>query len=334
MDLRLPIAITLGDPAGIGPEIVVRLFQQGLPHPAVVVGDLGAVKRAVTLLNAGIEILQVPPDDIRGSTEQRLPLIATSDVGGAIEWGVVDGRAGKAACDAIVAGAKLALAGKVAGIVTAPINKEAMVAGGAWLTGHTELLADISGNPYVAMMLLNDELRVILVSAHLSLSDAITAVTRDTVERTIRFADEACRSLGLETPRIAVAGLNPHAGENGLFGREEIAIIAPAVQAAQNEGLDVTGPYSPDTVFMRALRGEFDIVVAQYHDQGLIPIKLYGLDRGVNVTVGLPFVRTSVDHGTAFEIAGQGKADPASLRAAFDLAVAMSSRMAEDESDA
>ena len=298
------------------------------------IGDLGAVKRAIALFKADLEIVQLPPGQITGAIEHRLPILVTSDVGGAIAWGQVDARAGAAALQAIVTGAKLAREGKVAGIVTAPINKEAMVAAGSHFPGHTELLAAESNTPHVSMMLLNDELRVLLVSVHVSLRDALAAVTIENELRAIRYAQQACLSLGIAKPRIAVAGLNPHASENGLFGGEEASVIAPAIAAATSEGINASGPFSPDTVFMRARRGEFDIVVAQYHDQGLIPIKLHGLDRGVNVTVGLPFVRTSVDHGTAFEIAGQGRADPASLRAAFDLAAAMSSRNAERDLDA
>jgi 4-hydroxythreonine-4-phosphate dehydrogenase len=173
------------------------------------------------------------------------------------------------------------------------------------------------------MMLMNDELRVILVSIHVSLRQAIEAVDGEGESRTIRLAHRACRQLGIPAPRIAVAGLNPHAGEGGLFGSEDRDIIAPAVARARAEGMDVTGPLAPDTVFMRARRGEFDIVVAQYHDQGLIPVKYLGIDHGVNITVGLPFVRTSVDHGTGFDIAGQGIADPSSLRVALSHAAAL-----------
>ena len=173
------------------------------------------------------------------------------------------------------------------------------------------------------MMLANDELRVLLVSIHLSLADAVRAVTPEAEMRAIRLAESATRAFGIARPRVAVAGLNPHAGENGMFGREDLDVIAPAVAEARRAGIDASGPWPGDTVFMRARRGEFDVVVAQYHDQGLIPIKYLGLDEGVNITVGLPFVRTSVDHGTAFDLAGTGRADPASLRAAFRQAVAM-----------
>jgi 4-hydroxythreonine-4-phosphate dehydrogenase len=205
--------------------------------------------------------------------------------------------------------------------VTAPLSKEAMKAAGLTYPGHTEILADKSGTSDFAMMLANDELRVILVTIHVALRQAIELVTRERVLRTIHLAERACRAYGIKRPRIAVAGLNPHAGEGGMFGTEDDSEIAPAVGDARRQGIDASGPWPGDTIFMRARRGEFDIVVAQYHDQGLIPVKYLGIEQGVNVTVGLPFVRTSVDHGTAFDIAGLGKADHASLRYALDQAV-------------
>jgi 4-hydroxythreonine-4-phosphate dehydrogenase len=215
-------------------------------------------------------------------------------------------------------------AGAARAIVTAPIHKEALAAAGVPFPGHTEMLQALATPPggtppAVRMMLANDELRVVLVTIHVALRRAIDAVTYDAVLETLRIA-HAAASRWLPAPRIAVAGLNPHAGEGGLFGDEEIRIIAPAVQAACAEGIVASGPYAPDTVFMRARRGEFDLVVAMTHDHGLIPVKYLGVEQGVNVTLGLPFVRTSPDHGTAFDIAGQGRADPASLIAAVHAA--------------
>ncbi|MFT4101476.1 MAG: 4-hydroxythreonine-4-phosphate dehydrogenase PdxA, partial [Burkholderiaceae bacterium] len=214
-----------------------------------------------------------------------------------------------------VAATRACLDGRARALVTAPISKAAMQAAGHHYPGHTELLAELAGGLPVRMMLANHELRTVLVSIHVSLRDALAAVTRDNVLETIRIADRSLRRIGLpRAPRIAVAGLNPHAGEGGLFGREEIDTIAPAIAAARAQGIDAHGPIAPDTVFMRA-RGlaEFDVVVAMYHDQGLIPVKYLGLDQGVNITLGLPFIRTSPDHGTAYDIAGRGIADPASL---------------------
>jgi len=310
MSELLPVGITMGDAAGIGPEIIVKLLAQGLPAPAVVYGDAGVLQRTAHRLGLAIDNVSVVsccpplPDD--------LPV------------GQIDARAGRAAYDYVCAATDDALAGRLRAVVTAPLSKAAMQAGGIDYPGHTEILADRSGVQDFAMMLANDTLRVLLVTIHIPLAEVPAAVTREAERRAIRLAHQACLRLGIAYPRVAVAGLNPHAGEEGKFGREDIDVIAPAIAAARaEEGIDASGPWPGDTVFMRARQGEFDIVVAQYHDQGLIPVKYLGIDEGVNVTVGLPFVRTSVDHGTAFDIAGRGIADPRSLRAALDLALAM-----------
>ncbi|MDA8248754.1 MAG: 4-hydroxythreonine-4-phosphate dehydrogenase PdxA, partial [Rhodospirillales bacterium] len=218
------------------------------------------------------------------------------------------------------------MAGRIAALVTAPISKAAWHAAGIGFPGHTELLAARAGVSEFAMMLANDELRVVLVSIHVPLAEAIRLVTPAAELRAIRLAAAAARRFGIARPRVAVAGLNPHAGEDGLFGAEDRAVIAPAVAAARAEGIDASGPWPGDTVFARARTGAFDVVVAQYHDQGLIPVKYLGLDQGVNVTLGLPFVRTSPDHGTAFDIAGTGRASDASLRAAVRMAARMTER--------
>jgi 4-hydroxythreonine-4-phosphate dehydrogenase len=215
---------------------------------------------------------------------------------------------------------ELASAGRVGAIATAPLNKEAMHLAGHKYPGHTEILAELTGTEDYAMMLVTDELKVIHVSTHVSLREAIERVKPERELAVIRLAHDSLRRLGVENPKVAVAGLNPHAGENGLFGTEDLERIAPAVEEAKAKGIEASGPWPPDTVLMRARRGEFDVVVVQYHDQGHIPVKLMGFDTGVNVTVGLPFFRTSVDHGTAFDIAGTGEADHASMRAAIDLA--------------
>jgi 4-hydroxythreonine-4-phosphate dehydrogenase len=215
-------------------------------------------------------------------------------------------------------GVELAIAGDVSALVTAPLNKEALRLAGLPYPGHTEILAELSGSADYTMMMVNRQLRVALVTIHQSLRDAVESLSIDRELATIRLADDALRRAGVRQPRIAVAGLNPHAGENGLMGREDLDIIAPAIEVARGEGIDATGPWPGDTVFLRARTGEFDLVVAQYHDQGLIPIKYLGIEHGVNVTIGLPFVRTSVDHGTAFDIAGTGKADHTSLLTALN----------------
>jgi 4-hydroxythreonine-4-phosphate dehydrogenase len=249
---------------------------------------------------------------------------------GQVPFGRVDARAGRAAAACIAEAVRLVQAGQARGIVTAPIHKEALAAAGVAYPGHTEMLQALAAEPGsppppVRMMLANDELRTVLVTIHLSLRHAIDAVTFDAVLQTLRIAHQAARRFGIRAPRLGVAGLNPHAGEGGLFGDEELRIIGPAVEAARAEGLDARGPFAPDTVFMRARHtaahpGEFDLVVAMTHDHGLIPVKYLGVEQGVNVTLGLPFVRTSPDHGTAFDIAGQGRADPASLIAALRMA--------------
>lgn len=249
-------------------------------------------------------------------------VVACSTLPDDLPIGRIDARAGLAAHNAIVRASQDAIAGQIAAVVTAPIHKEALRAAGIHHPGHTEILAELAGAPDVRMMLANHELRTILVTIHVSLREAIEKITVAAVFDTIAIAHRGLQTLGIAHPRIAVAGLNPHAGEGGLMGREEIEIIAPAIAQARAQGIDASGPWPGDTVFMRA-RGfrDFDVVVAMYHDQGLIPVKYLGIEQGVNLTVGLPFIRTSVDHGTAFDIAGQGIADARSLRAAIDLAI-------------
>jgi 4-hydroxythreonine-4-phosphate dehydrogenase len=318
---RLPIAITMGDPCGIGPEIIAKLYTDvaSLP-PTLVLGDEGMIQRAIRLLDLPLNIRVIDsPEDFQ-SMPGTVNVISLSQLPEDIPFGQLDARAGKAAFDYIRAGIDLALQKRIRAIVTAPINKEALRMAGFHYPGHTEILADFSGTKDFAMMLMNDDLRVILVTIHVSLREAIEQLTLEAELRTIRLAHRAMTQLGIARPRIAVAGLNPHAGEHGLFGDEDEAIVRPAVEQARTEGIEVSGPWPGDTVFMHARQGRFDIVVAQYHDQGLIPVKYLGVDEGVNVTVGLPFVRTSVDHGTAFDIAGTGKASEASLRVAVEQA--------------
>jgi len=334
MMARRPLLVTMGDAAGIGPEIVVRAFVEGAAKGCVVVGDPGVMQRAAALVRPlGVPIAVIDsPGEIDLAPPGALPLVVPSGLPpglAACRWGVVDAACGAAAARCIEHAAAGVRAGEAAAVVTAPIHKEALAAAGIGYPGHTEMLqalaADGGPAPPVRMMLANDELRVVLVTIHLSLRRAIDAVTYDAVLQTLRIADAAARRFGVAAPRIAVAGLNPHAGEGGLFGDEEQRVIAPAVAAACAEGIDARGPFAPDTVFMRARdtpshRGEFDLVVAMTHDHGLIPVKYLGVESGVNVTLGLPFVRTSPDHGTAFDIAGLGRADAASLSAAIRMA--------------
>lgn len=324
----LPIAITMGDACGIGPEIIAKLFADPAPLPrALVLGDEGILKRAIQILSLPLQLHVIDsPEDFQ-ATADTINVIPFSHLPEDLPFGQLDARAGKAAYDYIRAGIDLALQKRIRAVVTAPINKEAMRLADIHYPGHTEILADFSGTKDFAMMLMNDDLRVILVTIHVSLRQALEQVTMESELRTLRLAHQAMTQLGIARPRIAVAGLNPHAGEHGMFGSEDEAIIRPAIQQAQAEGIDVSGPWPGDTVFMNARKGQFDVVVAQYHDQGLIPVKYLGLEEGVNITVGLPFVRTSVDHGTAFDIAGTGKASHASLRVAVEQAAMLTKHM-------
>jgi len=319
-----PLGITMGDAAGIGPEIIVRCFAQGLPAPAVVYGDAGTMRRAAGLLGQDVEIIEIAGPLQARCAPGTIEVVACSlALPAALAPGKVNADAGRGAYDYLCAAIDDAMAGRLRAIVTAPLNKHSMHLADIDQPGHTEILAERSGTADYAMMLANDELRVLLVTIHVALSQVPPLITPEAELRAIRLADRACRQMGVKRPRIAVAGLNPHAGEDGKFGREDIDVIAPAIAQAKAEGLEASGPWPGDTIFMRARRGEFDIVVAQYHDQGLIPVKYLGVDHGVNVTVGLPFIRTSVDHGTAFDIAWQGKADHESLMHAFNLALRM-----------
>jgi 4-hydroxythreonine-4-phosphate dehydrogenase len=346
LPLDLPIAITLGDPAGIGPETIVKAFRDApdLTRGCFVVGDVATLRRAAGVVaGAGValpvavlanvqEALACPP--------RCLPVWQISSV--ALEgvqlapFGLVSAKAGQLAGDCVVWAANAALRGEVAAMVTAPLNKAALSLAGASydaFPGHTELLQALAAahlrRPVsqlpVRMMLANDELRVVLVSIHVSLRQALAAVTFDQVLESLLITHRSLQAILGRAPRIGVAGLNPHAGEGGLFGREELDIIGPAVMAARAQGVLASDPIAPDTVFMRARAqsgqtGEFDVVLAMYHDQGLIPVKYLGVDKGVNVTLGLPLVRTSPDHGTAFDIAGTGKADASSLIEAIRVA--------------
>ena len=320
------VAVTMGDPAGIGPEIIARAFADPdfrNENRALVVGDARILERAIRLLELPLQINAVAEPESAEFGPGAVDVLAETELPEDLPFGELEARAGDAAFRYVEKATELASAGRVAAIATAPLNKEAMHLAGHLYPGHTEILAELTGTRDYAMMLVTDELKVIHVSTHVSLREAIERARPERELAVIRLAHESLRKLGYDEPKIAVAGLNPHAGENGLFGTEDAEQIAPAVAAAVEEGMDATGPWPPDTVLMRGRRGEFDVVVVQYHDQGHIPVKLMGFDTGVNVTVGLPFFRTSVDHGTAFDIAGTGKADPASLRAALALARAL-----------
>ena len=342
--MTLPLAITMGDAAGIGPEIIAKAFRDAPEalRGCFVAGDVATLRRAAAIVQgAGVPLpvaLIERPTDALAVPPRCVPVLQVVEPPAVpVPLGRISAVAGRMAGDAVDWAARAALRGDIAGLVTAPLHKEALSAAGAPYArypGHTELLQAVAaehlGKPVaelpVRMMLANDELRTVLVSIHLSLRDAIEKVTVGNILQTLRIAHTSVGAALQRQPRIAVAGLNPHAGEGGLFGREEIEAIAPAIAQARAEGIDAQGPFAPDTVFMRA-RGfaEFDVVVAMYHDQGLIPVKYLGVEQGVNVTLGLPLVRTSPDHGTAFDLAGSGRADAASLLAA----VRMARRMAQ-----
>jgi 4-hydroxythreonine-4-phosphate dehydrogenase len=306
-DFMKKIALTMGDPAGIGPETIAMLYRDHVAHmtDVLVYGDAAVMRRAGQLV--GVDSSCITLVQTGGAfSEYSLP-----------NYGVIDRAAGLAAANAVEAATHAALRGDVAAIVTAPLHKEALALAGVDFPGHTEMLQSLCGHPPVRMMLANDELRTVLVSIHVPLREALDSLSTQAILETIHITYDFLSRTGIQNPRIAVAGINPHAGERGLFGREEIDIIAPAIEAAKALGIRASGPFAPDTVFMRARRtpvqNEFDVVIAMYHDQGLIPVKYLGLDAGVNVTLGLPIIRTSPDHGTAFDIAGTKKADPRGL---------------------
>jgi 4-hydroxythreonine-4-phosphate dehydrogenase len=333
------LALTMGDACGIGPEIIVKYWLErgDATRGVLVVGDLGVMRRAAGWLLPGRRLQVVPLDTVAQALELAPGGLGVWAPPGlpadllAAPLGQVDVRAGQAAAACIREAVRLAQQGLVDGIVTAPLNKEALAMAGEPYPGHTELLQAegtlVGQAPApVRMMLANDELKTVLVTIHVAMRRALDQITREAVLETIRITHASARGWGMPRPRIAVAGLNPHAGEGGLFGDEEITAIGPAIEAARAEGIDATGPHAPDTVFMRARHappghvGEFDVVIAMYHDQGLIPVKYLGLDQGVNVTLGLPFVRTSPDHGTAFDLAGTGRADASSFARAVEMA--------------
>jgi 4-hydroxythreonine-4-phosphate dehydrogenase len=329
-----PIVITQGDVCGIGPEIIAKFFRTRASVGCFVLGDVAVMRRAAGWTGGMLAVAQIESaPDVSAMPPNCIPVLQAQGLAASLiqaPVGQVDARAGAAAAACIEQAVELAMRHQVSAIVTAPVHKEALSAASVPYPGHTEMLQALAAAPGqaprpVRMMLANDELRCVLVTIHMSLRRAIDAVTFEAVLSTIRIAQHAAAGWGQALPRIAVAGLNPHAGEGGLFGDEERLIIGPAIQAARLEGINVTGPFAPDTVFMRARHtaqhpGEFDIVVAMTHDHGLIPVKYLGVEQGVNVTLGLPFVRTSPDHGTAFDIAGTGKADPASLASAVAMA--------------
>ncbi|HSI51765.1 MAG TPA: 4-hydroxythreonine-4-phosphate dehydrogenase PdxA [Ideonella sp.] len=339
MKTDTPLLLTMGDACGIGPEIIARAFVRRTLGRAVVIGDVAVMRRALQAVGHACPVAKLDtPGDLAAVPAGVLAVIVPAGMPAGLAelpWGQVNAKAGAAAARCIEAAVALVRAGQGAAVVTAPVHKEALSAAGVAYPGHTEMLQALCGQPDeplppVRMMLANEQLRVVLVTIHVALRRAIELLeTPGLILETLRITHAAGQRFGMASPRIAVAGLNPHAGEGGLFGDEEIRLIRPAIEAARAQGLNVSGPHAPDTVFMRARDaaghpGEFDFVVAMTHDHGLIPVKYLGVEEGVNVTLGLPLVRTSPDHGTAFDLAGTGSADPAS----FEAAVRMARRLA------
>ena len=324
------LAITMGDAAGTGPEIVVQALSRpemrSLCRP-LVVGDVRVLEQAVRVTGVSLRVRSRPAAGDARFEPGELDVLDLHNLDPArLTLGRVDPMAGRAAFECLRAATELALAGTAAAVVTSALNKAALNQAGLRYQGHTEILAELCHAPGATMMLVADRLRVSHVSTHVSLREAIDRVRPERIQEVLRLTDAVVRDLGVERPRLAVAGLNPHAGEGGLFGDEESRSIAPAIAAARALGLDVSGPHAADTIFFRTLQGEFDAAVAMYHDQGHVAAKMLGVWRGVNVTLGLPIIRTSVEHGTAFDLAGTGRADPRSLIEAIRLAAVLAAR--------
>jgi 4-phospho-D-threonate 3-dehydrogenase / 4-phospho-D-erythronate 3-dehydrogenase len=321
------VAITMGDAAGTGPEIITKSL--ALPElravcRPVVIGDAAAMTRALRFTGVSLNVRAIKDVAEATSAPGEIDVLDLANLDlTTLKLGHVDPQAGHAAYEYIKLATELALAGRVSAMVTSSINKESLNAAGHHFDGHTGLLAHLCDRPDATMMLVADKLRVSHVSTHVPLRVAIDRVKPDRILTVLQLTHDAVRRLGIDRPRLAVAGLNPHAGENGLFGDEEEKFITPAIVQARALGLDVHGPFAGDTIFFRTLQGEFDAGVAMYHDQGHVAAKMLGIWRGVNVTLGLPIIRTSVEHGTDFANAGTGRSDPRSLNEALKLAAAM-----------
>jgi 4-phospho-D-threonate 3-dehydrogenase / 4-phospho-D-erythronate 3-dehydrogenase len=318
------VGITIGDPAGIGPEIVLKAVAEAdvcAVCSPVIVGDAAELRRQASRLGLAADFDIVTAEELAPNTLANAVIYDTGKTPGSVEWGALTASSGRAAITAIEASVKLCLAGQLDAMTTAPINKESLKLAGSRFPGHTEMITELCGANESLMCFFAADLRVFLLTIHCSLSEAIKSITRQRVASAIKLADRELRRFGILRPRIAVAGLNPHAGEHGLFGSEEALEIEPAIEECRTKHhIDVSGPWPADTLFLRAWRGEFDAVAACYHDQGLIAVKCLAFGHAVNVTLGLPIIRTSVDHGTAFDIAGRGVADHGSMVEAIKLA--------------
>jgi len=329
MERKPLIAITMGDPAGIGPEIIAKVIDSGEIFPLcrpLVIGDANVLKKLVEEMRLSVSVRSIASP---AEADLMISKLDVLDLGlvdiSCHAWGRPNASSGKAVVEYIKKATALAMNAEADAIVTAPISKEMMNAAGHHYAGHTELLADLTGSRDYGMLFVGGGLRVILATIHVALKDVAGLITRESVLKTLRLAQRAMPFFGIGKPRIGVAALNPHAGEGRLFGSEEWDIILPAVLKARSEGINASDPLPADTIFYKARNNYFDIVVAMYHDQGLAPLKMLAFGNAVNVTVGLPIIRTSVDHGTGYDIAGKGCADPASMIEAVKLAATMSS---------
>ena len=324
------IVVTMGDPAGVGPEITLHSLQyEELFSIArlIVVGSLDVLQEATRVLNYPIDFHVIEHPDEGWYREGVIDLIDLNNISpNSFFPGEVSAEAGRASVEYVILATRMALEKKVDAIVTGPINKEAIRTAGYHYIGHTEILADLTGQSRCTTMLVTGQMRVVHVTRHIPFKDISGFITKERVLDTIALTDAGMRDWGFDRPRLGVAALNPHGGDGGLMGQEEILAIEPAVRQAQFQGIDARGPFPADSVFVRALHGEFDCVVAMYHDQGHIPIKVYGFEKSITITLGLPIIRTSVDHGTAFDIAWKGKADPQSMVEAIRVAANLASR--------
>jgi len=328
-EVRPLIGITMGDAAGIGPEIIDKALSKKevyeIARP-IVIGDVSVLEDALKVAKVQVKIQPVDKPSMARFEHGTIEVVDLRNIRlSELKMGQVQEMAGKASVEYVEKAVEMALKGEIDAIVTAPLNKEAMNLAGYDYAGHTEILAHLTNTKDYAMMLLAGKLRVVHATTHVSMRQACSLIRKERVLKTIRLAHDSMLKMGLQNPKIAVAGLNPHAGESGMFGDEEIREISPAIEEAKRAGINIIGPMPPDTVFLRASKGEYDAVVAMYHDQGHIPVKMLGFESGVNVTVGLPVIRTSVDHGTAYRRAGLrlGTGDPTSLEEALRLAVQM-----------
>lgn len=325
MRKRLLIALTMGDPGGIGPEIILKGFSKfkNKPYQVIVLGDFPFLQKEAGNLNLTMDFNPVDNISELDFSSDKLNVLNIKNILPNIPKGAADSRAGKASFEYIKQAVDMALHKKVEAITTAPINKKSISLSGLHFKGHTEMLAKLTNTQDYAMMLVGGKIRVVLVTTHLAISQVKKYIKRDNILKIISLTNRSLKLLGIKSPHIAVAGLNPHAGDDGVIGREDKEEILPAVEMARNNSIDVTGPFPADSLFVKAKEGYFDAVVVMYHDQGLIPVKMESFGKGVNVTLGLPLIRTSVDHGTAYDIVGKGIAKTGSLITALDMAAQM-----------